>query len=326
VRWLAALAGVAVAALSLTSAEPVAFARPTIWERTERPALNRTDRAWRRISRYMDSVEDAQNPEMRHDFWLGALLMAEESGAAVLPDPGLRLLLAQILLGTELGREAEAASLAHGVLAEAGPDDLWLEAEARVVLAFAAKDPELAIREVARALPLVWDASTRSDLFRRRADAKMAERDLRGSLADYRAALQADDSARRTSLARFGIGLALERSGNLPEALVELHRARLAAPRVFGGELSVLLLPGVFAFRPADVYYVVGLTELSRIPNPADPDGEAAACERAHADFREFRSQAPLGDPWLERAERYVNELPARCQKLLARPPSGGAN
>jgi hypothetical protein len=311
----------ALLAISTVSVAEPASARPTLWQRADQPGLAHSDRAWRRVSRYLDSVETADHPEMRHDFWLGALLMAEQYGVAALPDPALRLVFAQTLLGSELGREVEAAALARGVLAEDGPDSAWLEAEARMILAEAATDPETAMREVGRALPLVWDSRARSDLFRRRADAKMAAYDVRGSLSDYRAALEADDSARRSALARFGLGLALERSGNLPQALAELRVARLAAPRLFGVELGVLTLPGVFAFRSYDVHYVVALSERSLIPNPADPEAEAAACERALSAFREYLAESPPSDRFRDRAERHLTEFSRECRALHTRPP-----
>jgi hypothetical protein len=187
------------------------------------------------------------------------------------------------------------------------------------VLVHAVQEPELVIPEIDRALPLIWDSRTRSDLFRRRADARMARGDVRGALSDYRAALRADDSSRRNALARFGIGLALERSGNLPAAFAELRLARLAAPRVFGVELGVLALPGVFAFRTQDVRYVAALAEQSLLGGAADPDAEAASCERAMAAWREYVAESKTEDPWLDRARRHLSDVSARCEQLRER-------
>jgi tetratricopeptide (TPR) repeat protein len=303
-----------------------AQAEPSLWQRAENPSRARVERILRRVSRYVDWVSEADgDPDMRHDFWLGALVTLEQSGAQAFRDPRLRLLLAEVLIGAELGREAEAAALARAVLAETPRDGAWLEAEARLVLVLAVIEPEAAVREIGRALPWVWDSRTRSDLFRRRADAKMALGDVRGALSDYRLALRADDSARRSALARFGIGLALERAGNLPEALAELRLARLSAPRVFGVELGVLALPGVFAFRPADVHYVVALAERSLIPNPVDPDSDAATCDRAIAAFREYIAGVRAEDPFIERSRRHLAEVTTRCEQLRARQKASPA-
>jgi tetratricopeptide (TPR) repeat protein len=301
-------------------------AEPSLWQRAEDPSRARVERVLRRVSRFVDWVSEADgDPDMRHDFWLGALLTLEQSGAQTFRDPRLRLSLAEVLIGAELGREAEAAALARAVLAELPPDGAWLEAEARLVLVHAVIEPEAAVREIGRALPWTWDSRTRSDLFRRRADAKMALGDLRGALADYRLALRADDSARRSALARFGIGLALERMGNLPEAFAELRLARLSAPRVFGVELGVLALPSVFAFRPADVHYVVALTERSSIPNLVDPDSDAATCDRAMAAFREYIAAVRAEDPFVERSRRHLAEITARCEQIRARQTAAPA-
>jgi tetratricopeptide (TPR) repeat protein len=305
---------------SVVAAPRLAAAEPSLWQRAENPMLKKSERLLRRVGRFVEWVSEADgDADMRHDFWLGALVTAEQSGAHALPDPRIRLVLARVLLGADLGREAEAAALARAVLADAGPGSAWLEAEARMLLVEAAQDPTSAIAEVGRALPLVWDSRSRSDLYRRRADAKMALGDLRGGLLDYREALRADDSARRRALARFGIGLALERAGNLPEAMTELRLARLAAPRMFGVELGVLALPGVFDFRPEDVHYVVGLVEQGRIPNLADPDADLGSCERAVSGFREYLAAASAEDPYLERAAHHQRELGARCDDLRRR-------
>ena len=192
----------------------------------------------------------------------------------------------------------------------------WLEAEARLVLVLAAREPEAAIVEVGRALPLIWDSRTRSELFRRRADARMALGDVRGSLFDYRAALRADDSAKSRALARFGIALSLERSGNLPDAFSELRLARISAPRVFGVELGVLTLPGVFAYRNQDVSYVLALAEQSQALASTEPDAALAACDRAGQAWSEYIAEVKADDPWLERARRHAADLAARCQSL----------
>jgi tetratricopeptide (TPR) repeat protein len=312
-------AGAALVSFLLAATPPApAAAEPSLWRRSDDPNLVRVERALRRVSRFVDWVAESDtDPDMRHDFWLGALVTAEQSGARAFEDPRLKLLVAQILLGAELGREAEAAELGRGVLAQA--PEPWLEAEARLVLVLAAREPDAAISEVGHALPLIWDSRTRSELFRRRADARMAQGDVRGSLLDYRAALRADDSASSSALARFGIGLALERSGNLPEAFSELRLARLSAPRVFGVELGVLTLPGVFAFRSQDVNYAAALTEQSLAVSSNEPEVALSACERASQAWREYVSEAKPDDPWLERAQRHASDLAARCEQRLPR-------
>jgi tetratricopeptide (TPR) repeat protein len=316
------LPGLALAFLIGASATltGTAAAQPSLWQRAEDPRRIRVERLLRRVSRFVDWVAEADaDPDMKHDFWLGALVTLEQSGAHAFDDPRVRLLLAQVLLGADLGREEEAAALAQRVLGDVPADAAWLQAEARLVLVHAIQDPELVVPEIDRALPLIWDSRTRSDLFRRRADARMARHDVRGALSDYRAALRADDSSRRNALARFGLGLALERSGNLPAAFAELRLARLAAPRVFGVELGVLALPGVFAFRPQDVRYVAALAEQSLLGSAVDLDTEAASCERSMAAWREYVAESLVEDPWLDRARRHLSDVSARCEQLRAR-------
>ncbi|MFO7179374.1 MAG: hypothetical protein DIU78_011800 [Pseudomonadota bacterium] len=312
---------VTLAAAAVLAAAP-GFAAPTLWERTRDPAAARAERALRRLERIFDGVVQAEGDlQMMQDFRLGTLAIAEMSGAHAFTQPRLRLLLARVLIEADIGREEQAAELARAVLDRLAPGEVWLEAEARVVLAAAAKTPEASLREIARALPLAWHPGTRSSLLRRRADAHMARGDVLASVADYRAAIPATGFAAESALARFGLAVALERSGNLPAALEELRLARLIAPRVHGAELGVLSLPGVFAFRPWDTHYAIALAELGAIPGAADTSAAALSCEKAMAGFQEYLAAAPPSDSWSPAARAHLKALEPTCRTLREQAP-----
>ncbi len=313
---------VATLAAAVALAAPPALAAPTLWERARDPQTARAERARRRRARRFDGVVQAEGDlQMMQDFRLGTLAIAEMSGAHAFTHPRLRLLLARVLIEADIGREAQAAELARAVLDRLAPGEVWLEAEARVVLAAAAKEPDAALREIARALPLAWHPGTRSALLRRRADARMARGEVLASASDYRAALPTSGFAAESALARFGLAVALERSGNLPAALEELRLARLVAPRVHGAELGVLSLPGVFAFRPWDAHYAIALAELSAIDGAADASAAALTCEKAMAGFQEYLGAAPPSDPWIPAARVHLEAIKPTCREMRERAP-----
>jgi tetratricopeptide (TPR) repeat protein len=242
------------------------------------------------------------------------------------------ILLSQALVGAELGREDEAVALLERALAATEPEQVWLEAEIRPLLAAATRsDPERSQREVTRALPLVWDPGIRSILFRQRAEARMALGKVRPSAQDARSALEAASTPVQRALARFALGLALERSGDLPSALSEIHIARLSAPALGGSELGILDLPGVFVFRPEDAEYVAALDAMAAARAAADVRDAVLGYERALVAWEHYIAVVSSEDRWLSVARVHAGECErardrlSREQRVLpARESSGG--
>lgn len=289
---------------ALTAACPAAIAGPTIWDRVHDRDAGRWRPLLRNIGRMLDEVSEAgADAETLENFRRGAHVMAELSGAYAARDPEVLLVLGHVALEADVGQEERARALAERVLEQVGPDDLWLEARARVLLARAARgSPALAVEATNRALALSWDPVTRATLLRERAEAKMALGDPRGSVADYRAALAVADRSTERALSRFGLGLALERAGDLPSALAELRLANAAAPRSEGTDLGLLDMPGVWLFRPFDVHYVSALTAMALADATSSPEAALVELERALVDWERFELAAPADDPWLASA------------------------
>lgn len=318
----------AAAAVALALAWPgPAEAKPTLWQRAAEPSRSRADKALRRLERNLDEVALAEGePETIHEFRRGALLMAELSNATALGDPRLQLLLAR--LNVEVGREERAQAIVSRVLGALEPGSTWLEAEARVVLAAALQtSPAAAVGAVTRALPLVWAGYARSVLLRQRANAKMALLDVRGSARDHRAALAAAEGPLQQALARYGIGLALERAGELPAAMIELRLAEATAPKLSGSDLRVLDVPSLFSFRPFDAHYVSALASMARARVALEPEDASLAYDQALVDWERFALAAPSDDPFVPSArlhqaacERARRELPEAAGP--ERPPA----
>jgi tetratricopeptide (TPR) repeat protein len=306
--------GTALFVLALWPA--VASAEPTVWDHAKRVRAGRSEAFLRTFGKWLDAVPQAEgDPEVMQDFRLAAIATAELAGAHASEDPRVLLVLGHALLDADIGREEEARGLAARVLAKVGTQDAWLEEEARVLDALAARGaPELAIRKVTVALPLIWSPARRSALLRERAEAKLALGDLRGSVRDQRAALAAAERPVEKALARFGLGLALERMGDLPSALVELRVAHAVAPRSGRTDLSVLDEPGVFLFRDFDVHYVSALTSIALAVAAPNVEVARTEYERAQTDWRRYRTAAPSDDPWLKNADLHLQA----CDRALA--------
>lgn len=312
---------VAAALLALSTR---ASAQPSIWERARDPNSARSEPLLRSIGRMMDGARDASaDPETLQNFRLAALAMAELSGALTFDDSHVLLVLGHVLLDAQVGREAEVRAIAARVLDRSGSGDEWLVAEARILEAHAARGvPAEAITATTRALPLVWEPVLRAGLLRQRAEARMAVGDVRGSVVDHRAALLSAERLAQRAVLRFGLGLALERSGDLPSALAELRLAQATAPRAGSTDLSVLDDPGTFVFRPYDVHYVSALTAMAVAQSAADSQSMLLDYERALVDWERFEIAAPAQDPWLASAKLHRATCERTRQELLRAHPS----
>jgi hypothetical protein len=308
-----------------------ARAEPTLWERTRTPRAQRVEQTLERLERIVDGANQPESDaDMTQDFRLATLALAELTGARELGDPRLLILLADVMLQADIERGQEAARLLEKARALLGPNDLYLEAQIRPLLAAAARDePKLAIRAVTEALPLVWDSGSRSSLLRERAEARMALSDVRGSMADARLALEAASNAIDTALARFELALALERAGDLPAGLAEARFGRLTAPSLFGKELGVLEMVDIFTFRPQDADYVAALSNMAEARMTPERRRAEAEYEQASAAWARYLEHVPADDRWAPNARSYA----AECEKNRARlakareeePPESGA-
>jgi tetratricopeptide (TPR) repeat protein len=158
---------------------------------------------------------------------------------------------------------------------------------------------------------LIWDESGRSFLLRERAEARMAQGDVRASVADARLALANASTSPGKALCRFLLGLGLERSGDLPGALGEMRLARLLAPAA--GEQELLDMPGVFVLRPLDADYAAGLAAraVAEAELVTEPKQALAHYEQAIARFASYVKASPRDDRWLVAAR---SEL-AACER-----------
>jgi tetratricopeptide (TPR) repeat protein len=251
---------------------------------------------------------------MMQDFRLGALAIAEMTGARELGDPRLFVLLAEALIGAELGRDEEALLLLDRAQALSGRNDAWLNANISHLRATALRGkPAEAARAVTRALPLVWEPPARSYLLRERAEAKMALGDVRGSAADARSALSFATNSQARALARYALGLALDRLGDPPQALHEIRTAMLTAPGLVDSAEDLTELAGIFGFRPHDARYVAALVRTVEARDESDLEVRTVEYEGALVEWERFLAEAPADDRFLPLARSHQ----AGCERAL---------
>lgn len=314
----------ALACLCLFGLWPtLAEAHVPLWERARRPQSLRDQTFLRTFGRWLDAVSEAEgDPETMQDFRLAAVATAELAGAHASTDPRVLLVLGHALLDADIAREEQVRGIAERLLNALESDQAWLEAEARTLDALASRDrPERAITKVTRALPMVWAPAIRSTLFRERAEAQMAIGRLQRSIRDYRLAQAVADRAILKALARFGLGLALERSGDLPAALVELRIAHRTAPGSAQNPLEVLGPPGSRFFRKFDLHYVSALTAMALASEEgAPPESRRLFYEQSQKEWNHFERAAPPSDPWLPNA-RLHREACLRALERISSDP-----
>jgi hypothetical protein len=227
------------------------------------------------------------------------------------------LLLSRALLGFEGERDAEASALAQRALRELGPNDGFLEPELRATDALAARrDPSEAAQKIEGALREAWPPSLRVKLLLRRADARMALNDLRGSVRDARAARIHAPSAGERILGCFSLALALERSGDEHAAFEELRLARLLATSLPAAEAAAAGMSDLFVFRPLDTQYVAALRSSEAAVSADAPEEQLAHYERAIRAWQEFIRMAAPDDRWLPLARTHLARCEARRHEL----------
>lgn len=313
----------ALCALGVSLAALPGRATPSLWERTLAPKSKRAAALTRSLGRMIEEAhEAADNQEVLQDFRLAAVAMAELSGAAALEDPALLLLYGHLLLDANSARESEARALSEQLLERVGPGELWLEAEARALLARAERDDATqAIANITRGLALTWDARVRSALLRERANVRMALGELALSAKDLRAALAVAERPEDRALARYALGLTLERSADLPAALAELRHAEAIQASLGSRELSLLETHELCLFRPFDRHYVLALTAMALAEREDDPERAGLELERASVEWERFEIAAPADDPWLANARLHRGVVEQRRDSLAEEFP-----
>ena len=292
-------------ALICALAEATTIAGPSVWSRAREPvvgaqeeAIDEAQRAvahYRMISRGRGEESPGAVLALRKAREL--LAQAIEKGVT---DFGVRLLYVGVLRDANANDEAYA--VLTKLLADKPPAPLRAEAlgDLAILHALAGRREE-EIRAYTDALAIEPHAHRRCRLLANRAEALMATGDVTSAVDGYRAAL-APLSTRElyfyAPTALFGLGVALDRSGNLEDGLASIKLARAYDPIDHG-----LRGPDWF-FSPAhDSHWYWALGAWSTARSSETWAARAESYDRAVFEWEQYVEIAPEDDRWIPLAK-----------------------
>jgi tetratricopeptide (TPR) repeat protein len=252
--------------------------------------------------------------ELFRQLSLGSAALLELSGVS---DAEGRVLLGRVLLDAEAGREREAMQLITSSLPNLPVSDFKRDSLFDLGLgAMLNGDYVLAERAFSQALALAWNSDFRASIHRNRGKARMLGGDARGSVADFRAAVRLARGTEVLALSYFGLGVALERSGDFPQGLAEVARgAAIRMPSPPYASESVLDLPSLRWVPEYDVHYFRALSYMARESQQSERADRAESFALALESWNQYLPAAlARADRFAANAERHRK----RCQEALS--------
>lgn len=293
------------------------LAEPSIWAQARDPALGKSTA----LLREAEALELSYFQQIRlHPFDRAQRLNAqvfrvrerevlEQGGAATSPDPLLRMRLAEVYEALQKPREATA--LFEGLLAENLDPALLADLHADLAICYAhlgRREDE--IKAYTKALGFEPVPVARASLLANRAEAYMALGDILAAVEGYRASLSLLSTPAemffRGSTALWGLGVALDRSGDLDGAIEAIRVARLYDDKDIN-----INGPEWFYAPSYDEHWYKALGHWSAARAATLGAARAEHYGRAVQALHEYVTEAPPGDRWLPLARARL----AQCEK-----------
>jgi tetratricopeptide (TPR) repeat protein len=302
-----------------------ARAEPTVWQRVRDPGAPARAKARLRAEQLFDQASEAHADwEIVRELSLGSAALLELSGGAR-RDPWQAVLLGRVLLDAEPGRERAAIRLIESGLGALPDSDFKRASLFDVGLgAMLSGEMEHAVRAFSAALRLAWDPDDRATIHRNRGKANMLAGRLTDAVSDFRAAVRLARGVEVLALSHFGLGVALERSGDYPEGMQEIARGvavRLPVPP-YPSE-SVLDSLNLRWVPEYDVHYFRALAAMAE----AKSADRAVALDRYQLALESWDQYLPAAEASRDRFLPNAQRLRQRCLDALEasrrRPPSG---
>ena len=293
-------------------------AEPTLWQRVREPSALLDAKARLRAEQLFDHVSDARSdPDLVQNLSLGSAALLQLAGGAR-KDPRQAVLLGRVLLDAQPGREREAVALIESGISALPASDFKRASLFDVGLgAMLSGDMEHANTAFSAALALAWDPDYRASIHRNRGKARMLAGRLADAVSDFRAAVKLARGVEVLALSHFGLGVALERSGDYPQGLQEIARGvamRLPVPP-YPSE-SVLDLPTLLWFPEYDVHYFRALGAMAEAQAADSRDAERDRYQAALESWEQYLPAAEASrDRFVSNAERHRK----RCADALLR-------
>jgi tetratricopeptide (TPR) repeat protein len=315
-------------ALTLLASAP-AHADPSFWDKAREPEQYKAYQALAAVERMQSRAEEADfDFGLKRNFTRAALAMLELAGGGRLPDPRLKFLLAGLLLQGSIGREREARTLLEEALAVDPDSPVAVEGWFSLAIACSKLgDSQREYEAYTRALELTWDRDKRATIYMNRGESKMALSTRPGSpftigdaLSDFRRALSYAEQPEAQALVLYDLGIALERSGDLPAALDAMSRAR--AIQLSPLHPSALDLPSVFFSPSYELYYYKALEAMSEARSASEVGEQIELWGRATAFWIRYLSEAePDGHHWVPNARLHRASLEKKVREHKQQKP-----
>jgi len=302
-----------VAGLTLAG---VAHAQPSIWDAARDPTTSRDYQTLVAVERMLARDDSAwADPTLPERFMRAALAVIELAGGTQSADARLLYVAGDLLSDPMVGRDADARRLLERALGLEPDSPLAGRAWFNLAIASARLgDPRRERAAYTHALDRVWEPGFRANILTNRAESAMVLGDLEASVADYRKAIALADRPDLTALAHYGLGVALERNGDLPRGLEAMAVARAIH---IPGVGSALDLPSVFFVPAYDIHYYRALSALSAARDPKKPELVAAHLLDAGEAWQKYLDLAvPDRHRWVDHARRHQATTLARLKKL----------
>jgi tetratricopeptide (TPR) repeat protein len=315
--------GLIVLGLSATSWPALADTPPSAWDRARDPAVVERYRLHKEVQAWMNLPREGQERGMRLGTLERARAALEEASAATSPDVRLRFDLGEIY--ENLDRHEEALAVLEPALAMA-PDHsaaprAWLS------LAFAAAKLDRS-REEIRGYDAFLARSTEPDasVLANRAEAEMRLGDLDAAVAGYREVIDGlehgrfvgQDAYMQLALARWGLAVALDRSGDRGAAESEARTAVESDPReaFIGDQENVFFVPAY----ERDWYYGLGRAERAKLAT--DAARAVAMWDLTVQTWADYIQKAASTDRWLPLARAHLASAKAARAAAVLRLPA----
>jgi hypothetical protein len=292
----------------------IAQAKPSIWDVAREPSVERDYQTLVAVER-MVARDDSGDPTLPGRFMRAALAVIELAGGTRSADARLLFVAGDLLSDPMVGRDKEARALLVRALRVAPESPLAGRAWFNLAIASARmRDPASERKAYGNALELVWEPGFRSNILANRAESNMVLGDLEAAVVDYRKAIALSDRPDLAALGHYGLGVALERNGDLPRALDAMDVARAIQ---IPGVGSALDLPSVFFVPAYDIHYYKALAALAAARGPKKPEVVAAHLLDAGEEWQRYLEHAvPEKHRWIDHARRHQATTLARLEKL----------
>jgi tetratricopeptide (TPR) repeat protein len=313
-------AGAALLAATLWAAS--AAAQPSIWDKAADPQATRTYHVLVEAERMIMRAElsSLDLGASRRNFTRAALAVIQLGGGESTRDPRLLYLLGDLLSESGVRRDEEARRVLRRALA-ADPDSP-LAGRAWFNLAIASArlgDSAAEHGAYTQALSRVWESDFRANIYMNRGESSMVLGNLKDAIADYRRAIVLAQRPELTALAHYGLGIALERNGDLPSALTAMNVARSIKLPVVG---SALDLPSVFFVPDYDLYYYKALSAMAAERSAKQPQQQIRHLIVAIGNFSTYLEGAePDRHRWAQNARLHRDNCQKKLDQLLKDNP-----